>query len=133
MATNQSVKKFQRVLASLPPATRTAIMGEIAHQALVLRNDIRAAAPRGEGALVASVRVEPGRRPMAAVVRAGGPTTTHRVSNGWYDYAIAQEFGTHRNPAQPFFWPTYRAKKKAMRQAIKDEATDAIAALVKLS
>ena len=147
MTTNQSAKKFQRVLASLPPATRKAVRAEVFHQAAVLKGDIAAAAPHGPtGVLAASVRVEPGRSPLAALVRAGGKTTTRTVGFGFfsafnaavrgraeYDYAIAQEFGTQHIPAQPFFWPTYRAKKRAIRKAIKAEATDAIGALVKLS
>ena len=65
------------------------------------------------------------------VVRAGGETTTKRVRDGqfgMYDYALGQEFGTMKMPAQPFFWPAYRLLKKrfggrrsrAMNKAIKD-------------
>lgn len=147
MASNASVKKFQRVLAALPPHIRGPIRAEIFHQAELLKNQMRAAAPRGKtGALAASVRVTPGTRSrMAAMVRAGGQGTMQQVGSGFfgafnaavrgrgeYDYAIAQEFGTSQTPAQPFFWPTYRANKRRIRRAIKDYAVDAISEIVPL-
>ena len=65
------------------------------------------------------------------VVRAGGETTTRPVKEGQsetYDYALAQEFGTQKMFANPFFWPAYRFLKdkfgrrrtRAMNKAIKD-------------
>ena len=109
---------------------------------------MQAAAPRGgTGNLQASIRVEPGTRSrMAALVRAGGSATTQQIGTGFfsafsaavrgrgdYDYAIAQEFGTSKHPAQPFFFPTYRAKKRAIRKAIRDRAKAEIGKLVPLS
>jgi HK97 gp10 family phage protein len=61
-----------------------------------------------------SIRVEKAKRPTRFLVRAGGPKTTR----GGYDYALANEFGTQKMPAQPFFWPTYRAEKKRIRRDI---------------
>ena len=78
----------------------------------------------------------------AVLVRAGGALTTRsgagdqgfvrefaravRGKDANYDYALAQEFGTQHIPAQPFFWPTYRARKRRIRRAIKDSAKAAI-------
>ena len=144
------MKKFQRVMNALPDNIRAPIRAEIFHQAAVLRGDIAAAAPGGAtGNLKRSVRVTPGTRSrMAALVRAGGELTTirrgitapqsvggHRVQSvaDSYDYAIAIEFGTRNIPAQPFFFSTYRAKKSKLRQAIKNEAIDAINKIVPLN
>lgn len=49
------------------------------------------------------------------VVMAGGPLTTKEIAHPHgaqhsYDYAIATEFGTSKEPAEPFFWPTVRAR-----------------------
>lgn len=84
-----------------------------------------------EGDLRNSIRRESGNLPTTAVVLAGGPTTTKPVREGAdasYDYALAVEFGTQRQPAQPFFWPSVRANRsryrgragRALRQAIKE-------------
>jgi HK97 gp10 family phage protein len=141
MATNQSVKQFQALLSQLPPAVKGPLRAEIFSQAHELRNAMLFAVPvggtrgklgagrEGGGALRDSIRVETSdRSDMRALVRAGGPTTTVRG----YDYALAQEFGTSKTRAQPFFWPTYRAKKKAIRKAIKDAAKAAIGTVVPL-
>jgi hypothetical protein len=67
------------------------------------------------GALLASIRMYPGRAPGAWVVEAGGPTTTKPVRKGQkatYDYALAVEFSTQDTTAQPFFWPAYRSQKR---------------------
>lgn len=54
------------------------------------------------------------------VVRAGGKETTKPVkSGGEFDYALAQEFGTLDMPANPFFWPAYRALKKRFNRRCK--------------
>jgi HK97 gp10 family phage protein len=78
-----------------------------------MRQEAASTANPGEhtGKLVASIRVEPGRRGAGAtvqyLVRAGGETTT---VDG-YDYVNAKEFGTSRQQAEPFFFSTYRRKK----------------------
>jgi hypothetical protein len=135
MATNQSVSKFQRVLKALPEEVRAPIKEEIFRQAGELAEAMRFVVPRSkEATLWHSIRVEPSsRNPLRAVVRAGGTTTTHPSPAGPYDYALAQEFGTDKNRAQPFFWPTYRFKRAGIRRAIKAEAVAAINKFVPLT
>jgi hypothetical protein len=130
MATNQSVKKFQRVLAVLPSHIQAPIRAEIFSEAAFLAEAMRIAVPRKNNTLWQSIRVEPSARPMRALVRAGGRTTTG--GSPPYDYALAQEFGTEKTPARPYFWPTYRAKRKSIRRAVKVAATAAINQLVPL-
>lgn len=62
---------------------------------------------------------------MSRVVRAGGATTTRAVRKGvkaTYDYALGQEFGTENMPANPFFFPPYRAKRKAFKARLAKAA-----------
>ena len=142
MPSNQSVKAFQALLSKLPPAVKGPLRAEIFAQANSLRGTMLFNVPVGGeggrrgagrtrgGALRDSIRVETSdRSAMRALVRAGGAATT---VDG-YDYALAQEFGTSKIPAQPFFWPSYRSKKKAIRKAIKDKAKAAIQTLVPLT
>ncbi len=146
---NASVKKFQAVMDALPDQIKAPIRREIFSQADSLRLAMSFAVKTGAtGALRASIRVEPSKfQDMRALVRAGGPKTTHEVGtqSGFltsfvralrgrsdYDYAIAQEFGTRREPARPFFWPTYRAEKQKLRRKIREAAKEAISHIVPL-
>jgi hypothetical protein len=79
-------------------------------------------APRGEGALSQSIRIETNTPRLRATIRAGGPSTTV----GGYDYALGIEFSTERMPARPFFWPSYRARRSAARAAIKKAMKGAV-------
>ena len=115
MATNQSVTRLQRILAQLPAQVKAPVRAQVFAQADVLRQAMRSKVPDDRGGLRGSIRVEPGRNEMRALVKAGGPTTTV----GGYDYAIGQEFGTQKMPSQPFFWVSFRQKKRTIRTAIK--------------
>lgn len=77
------------------------------------------------GALMASVRLEEGknRKGLPAVfIKAGGQSTM----KGGYDYARATEFGTQKEPARPFFYPIWRARKKDVRAAVKKAVREAV-------
>lgn len=102
------------------------------------------------GGLEESCMAIPGRNDLEWIVQAGGQPTTY-VYDRWTDYesevvidgrnnehikkkrkgtghavtfdhAVAFEFGTSRQHAKPFFWPTYRAK----RQGIVDTINQAV-------
>jgi HK97 gp10 family phage protein len=106
---------LQRYFNGLTGKMRKQLAGVIDDEANQLADAIRAAAPSKETAhLRNSVRVEPGRDDLEKWVAAGGSATT--VHN--YDYSLAVEFGTEHNAAQPFFWPTYRARRDKIRQNI---------------
>lgn len=73
------------------------------------------------GALEASCTVAPGSNDLEYIIQAGGDMTTKEVREGSgveYDYALAFEFGTSRQPARPFFYNTYEAMRDDMQQAI---------------
>lgn len=107
---------------------------------------IRRAVPVDSGALKASVRVvkHPWKIAAYAVKIGGVPGTRKKVRKGVtdadfaqarasggnmgeFDYALAVEFGHvgeegKRVPAQPYAWPTYRARLKAMRARLRTRA-----------
>jgi len=70
--------------------------------------------PADEGKLENSLRVEQ-RDDLTYIVKAGGKATTEKG----YDYANAFEFGTERQPAQSFFYSTYRSRRRRMRSNIR--------------
>ncbi|MFN3585191.1 HK97 gp10 family phage protein [Phenylobacterium sp.] len=144
---------LDRVLArirALPPALTEALEDQLDTEARDLAAAVKRAAPVGEtGKLRDSVRVEQGDHPLSqAVVVGDTPETRKKIrkgvrdadfeaarltggNKGEYDYPFGVEFG-HRAPdgthvpAQPFLFPTYRARKKAMRRRLKARARKVI-------
>lgn len=116
---------------------------------------IKSAAPRGEtGALADSVNVRRGRNTLELVVEAGGSATTRfydrggvgyqreikvgqgrydRVPRGSqgvsYDYSLGVEFGNEHAPAQPFFYPTYRAMRPEIEANLREAVERAMGEL----
>lgn len=131
--TAASVARLRKRLARVPIEVRAAAAG----QALIEANNLaiahRHAAPRDDGVLQSSIRVEHGPRGDRFYVKAGGPKTTKPVREGasaTYDYVFASEFGTAHQPARSWFFPTYRARRKKIRRNIEQAA---LAAARKLS
>ena len=114
-------------LQSLPDKIADQISGVIREQAERLssaqKQALRSleAAPAESGDLEVSCRIEPGENPLEFVVKAGGDQTTREIREGsgvTFDYALAFEYGTSRQPARPFFWPTYNALRDDMQSEI---------------
>jgi HK97 gp10 family phage protein len=81
------------------------------------------------GDLEASCVVVPGESDLEFIVQAGGDLTTKEVREGsgvGFDYALAFEFGTSRQAARPFFWPTYREHKDEIREAINQGISEVL-------
>lgn len=132
-STAASVARLRRRLARVPIEVRAAA----AAQALIDGNNLviamKGAAPRDDGTLADSVRLEQGKSGDRFLVKAGGPKTTKPVREGasaTYDYIFASEFGTANQPARSWFFPTYRARRKKIRRNIEQAA---LAAAQKLS
>lgn len=79
--------------------------------------------PAETGHLEASCVVLPGSNDLAFIVHAGGELTTDASG---YDHSESFEFGTSREPARPFFYPTYNAMKDGIQQAITDALNEVL-------
>lgn len=147
--------KLQRKLARLKTAPRAPLVAALNAGADDLVRSMRRVAPVDKGALKASIRKEAGSSDLEVKVKAGGPLTTKAVragvkahdvaqglarvaaggaaEKGVYDYANGVEFG-HRTeggehvPADPFFFPTVRIKRKGVRRRCAKAVNDAIKA-----
>lgn len=142
---------LQSWFKDLPYKLQRELAGRLKEIADELADDIRRVAPVKSGALRDSVRVRRGRGTLELYVTAGGPTTTQdigrtthydrEVSVGQgdtagiargtqgqvtYDYALAQEFGTSKMPAHPFFYSTYRARAAGIRAEIEQAVSDVV-------
>lgn len=132
-------------LNSLYPSTIALVDAQVLKEAHDLAAAVKRAVPVLSGALRDSVRVEKGDRALSYVVKVGDvPETRKKVRRGVlsadfekakasggfkgeYDYALAVEFGHHtvdgkQVPAEPYFFPTYRARKKGMKRRVRAAA-----------
>jgi len=113
-------ERLQRILQEMPPVARAELKKSLQASARQLVRAQRALAPVDTGALRGSIdwtddpaqipkhaafrgAREPGQTDLAVAVFAG---------NSAVRYAHLVEFGTVQAPAQPFFYPAYRLRKK---------------------
>jgi HK97 gp10 family phage protein len=142
--------ELQSWFKKLPYKLQRELAGRLKDIADDLAEDIKREAPVKTGALRDSIRVRRGRKSLEFVISAGGPSTTHTYerSTGYrrdvvidgrdnrgiargnqgvtYDYALAQEFGTQKSPARPFFYSTYRAQAPEIRETIEQAVSEVV-------
>lgn len=85
--------------------------------------------PDETGNLEASCVAVPGNGPLEYAVQAGGDLTTREIRKGSdvdYDYAVAFNHGTSRQPAREFFYSTYQARKDEIQKAIDEAAIEVL-------
>jgi HK97 gp10 family phage protein len=127
-------QQLQDYLNSLPDKLLEPLAAVIREQAQALSDAQRVALQSLEqtsdtGDLEESCTVVEGGNNLEVFVQAGGDLTTKEVREGSgvsYDYAEAFEFGTSRQPAQPFFFPTYHAMRDDMQEAITDAVNEVL-------
>lgn len=124
-STAASLARLRRRLARVPLEVRAAAAAQAAIEANNLVIAMKGSAPKDDGTLADSVRMEVGRNGDRFFVKAGGPKTTKPVRDGasaTYDYIFASEYGTAHQPARPWFFPTYRARRRKIRRNIEQAA-----------
>lgn len=123
---NASVERFRALLDDMKREVHDLAVLELNKQAQELAQTIEAVAPVDKSNLKISVRVLQGRKDTVVRIMAGDRTTLRTAPSGSYQYPRAVEFGTVNMPARPFFFPTYRLKKKKMISAMKRRITASI-------
>lgn len=121
--------EFERAIGQLSFKLRRQIAEAIKAEADRLADAIKAAAPVRTGKLRDSVKVRRTRNELTLYVTAGGDDTTKEVRSGSgveYDYALATEFGTSKENAQPFFYPTARELEPSIRENIEQAVSEAL-------
>src|SRR6202000_3462005 len=101
----------------MPDKVQRKMSGPLLDEANKLASAIKQAAPKRSGALAESVQVEQSTDGTFWVV-AGGDLTTKEIRKGSgqpYDYALAVEFGTRQENAEPFFYNTVRRGAPALQ------------------
>lgn len=130
MGNNASVKQFKTDMLSLKNQMARNFRNEFLAQASELRENIQAAIEHSvTGHLRDSVRVKDvstATKPSVLVI-AGGPLTTKRSDAGAFDYSLADEYGTVKEEARPFFHPTVRGYKNRYRQGVRETFEETLA------
>jgi HK97 gp10 family phage protein len=128
MANNLSLERFRKLTDEMKRQVFDDAAAELDRQTDGLLQTMQSVAPRGEsGDLEHSIRKIPGKTKLIWRLVAGGQLTIRRsVSAKAYDYARADEFGTVNMKARPFFFPTYRLRKKRIVAAMKRKLTATI-------
>lgn len=123
-----SLERFRKLTEDLRNEVRREAVAELNKQAGELATLIESVAPFEEGTLKTTVRVIPDRKSdtVVRVVAGGRKTIRLSVSSKPYDYARADEFGTVNMKPRPFFFPTYRLRKKKIISAMKRNITKSI-------
>lgn len=108
--TSDQLRRLQQRMDAIPREVRQVVQPALDKSAQELAARQRSLAPRDDGDLQASIRVEPGDHELARKVLAGDDRAF---------YARFVEFGTLEAEAQPFFYPAYRLLKKRLSGRIK--------------
>jgi HK97 gp10 family phage protein len=131
MARNVSVERFKKLTEDLQKEVHALAVAELNAQARDLAQLIASVAPvyqgvsltasgAKSGTLKSTVKVVPGKKDTIVRIVAGGTLTIRpSVSSKPYDYARADEFGTVNMRPRPFFFPTYRLRKKKVIASMK--------------
>lgn len=128
-----NVARLRRRLKAIPKGVRKAVHAQLEANSKELNEAQRRFAPKDDGELRGSMVTEDVSTStrIAYRVKAGGDATRRPIRNSkkgspTYDYALAQEYGTKNMPANPFFWPPYRAKRKAFAARVNRAAKKAV-------
>lgn len=126
---------LERYFNGLPDALVDQLSGVIREQAENLSAAQRARLkeleqpPEDTGDLEQSCTVIDGANDLEVIVVAGGDLTTKEIREGsgvGYDYALAFEYGTSKQPARSFFYSTYNEMKDDMQDNINDAANEVL-------
>ena len=125
MTDDGGLSRFQRRMRAIPPAVRESVRPALVKQAEGMAATMRAVVPVDSGDLRGSIAVTgPGQatppysQPGGAMV-IGENQAAVTVGNSDVRYAHLVEYGTSKNEAKPFFWPSVRLHRARVAAAIK--------------
>ena len=131
----EGLSAFQRKMALIPKAIIDEVRKELEKQATELVAMMRRLAPKDTGELANSIDWTWGQAPKGSIaigtvaasegsalritIYAGNESTVvTNKTGGRFQKAKLQEFGTKNMPANPFFFPAYRSKRRKIRGAL---------------
>ena len=131
----QGLAELNRRWGAIPGKVRAAAREALEDVASDIVNQMRSAVPRRTGALAGSINWTWGDAPKGAMVIGtvrGSEYATMRITiyaaGGDAFYGRFQEFGTVKMPANPFFYPVWRARRRGAKSKITRAISKAIRA-----
>lgn len=132
------IEKMMRRLERIPDEVRRRAKAEFMLGGREINMLQRSLVPKDDLTLAGTIRSEPLPDPqIGVVILAGGDATTKPVretekgNSPEYDYALAQEFGTEKMAANPFFRVAIRVKKRQVRNRVRAAARKALRSAAK--
>lgn len=129
----KGLAEFNRRWAAVPKAVRVNTRAVMEDQANKIVDEMYTLAPQDTGDLAGSISWTWGEAPKGTLVigTVGGQdygALRITIYAGGDDafYARFQEFGTRKMPANPFFFPVWRVRKRRVKSAITREINKAI-------
>lgn len=122
---SKQTDRLSRRLNAIPKAVRKAVVPALQKSGEELVDTMRHLAPEDTGDLKHSIKYTMPGNATPPYSQPGGSTVAGEnqvlVTAGNTDvrYPHLVEYGTVNAPAQPFFWPAYRLKKKRLASRIK--------------
>lgn len=128
--------RLKRKMLAIPQDVKRAMKVQNAKNAGDLVAVMKGFAPKDDGDLAASITHEEDsdNTRISQRVSAGGAATTRPVRSGasaTTDYALHQEYGTENQPANPFFWPSWRLMRRRLKARMTRATKKAIQGAVK--
>lgn len=124
--------RLSRRLNAIPKAVKSAVAPALIKAGVDLSVTMRLLAPVDSGDLRDSIHVTAPGETTPAYSQPGGSTTAKEnqvlvtAGNSDVRYAHLVEHGTAAAPAQPYFWPAYRLRKKKLASRIKTAIRKAV-------
>lgn len=128
LPTLEGRQRLQKKLDALPVVAKEMIRAEMEKQAEIIVAMARRLVPVATGALRDSIGWTWGRAPKGSIaisqIEALGAdlSLTIYAGNEAAFYARWVEHGTHAQPAQPFFFVSYRANRRGAKNALRRAA-----------
>ncbi|MGH6978204.1 MAG: HK97-gp10 family putative phage morphogenesis protein [Brevundimonas sp.] len=124
-----ALARLRKRFEAIPERMRAKAKVEVENEANAMVEEMKRGAPVDDGDLQASIRATDLSTDtwIRWKVSAGGEKTRKPVRNSakgnapFYDYALGVEHGTSDTPAQPFFYPTHRRRRKRFRARLARE------------
>ncbi|WP_242217268.1 HK97-gp10 family putative phage morphogenesis protein [Shinella zoogloeoides] len=124
--------RLQRRLAAIPKAAKQAVAPALTRAGVDLAMSMRFLAPVDSGDLRDSITVTAPGEQTPPYSQPGGSRVAGEleviVTAGNEDvrYPHLVEYGAANAPAQPFFWPAFRLKRKVLAQRVKRAVRKAV-------
>ncbi len=124
--------RLSRRLNAIPKAVKTAVAPALIRAGVDLSVTMRTLAPEDTGDLKKSIHVTAPGQATPPYSQPGGSTIAKEnqvlvtAGNSDVRYAHLVEHGTADAPAQPFFWISYRLRKKKLASRIKSAIRRAV-------